>query len=56
MLYFKACPKCRGDILLGKDIYSEYKQCIQCGYLEELEETTPIFEFLSAELWHTVKG
>ncbi|MEE8443244.1 MAG: hypothetical protein V3S37_05785 [Dehalococcoidia bacterium] len=33
MIYFKACPRCRGDIYLNRgDQYGRYLQCFQCGY------------------------
>ena len=37
MLYFKTCPKCKGDMQLTRDMYGSYKACLQCGYLEDLE-------------------
>jgi ssDNA-binding Zn-finger/Zn-ribbon topoisomerase 1 len=36
MLKFKSCPKCRGDILLDRDEWGWYEQCIQCGYLRDV--------------------
>ena len=32
MIYFKACPRCAGDIVLSNDQYSRYMECLQCGY------------------------
>ncbi len=33
MIYFKACPRCRGDIYLNNgDQYGRYLECLQCGY------------------------
>ncbi|MBI4200811.1 MAG: hypothetical protein HY531_00805 [Chloroflexi bacterium] len=32
MIYFKACPRCHGDMHLSKDQYGQYVECIQCGY------------------------
>ena len=32
MIYFKACPRCRGDMILGNDHYGRYMECLQCGY------------------------
>ncbi len=40
MIYFKACPRCRGDMTLGKDFYGCYLECLQCGYEEEVHEVT----------------
>lgn len=37
MLRLKCCPKCKGDVLLDKDYYGWYEQCLQCGYLRDLE-------------------
>jgi ssDNA-binding Zn-finger/Zn-ribbon topoisomerase 1 len=35
---FKSCPKCKGDVILGnKDKHGWYEQCLQCGYLRDLE-------------------
>ncbi len=36
MIKFKLCPRCKGDLLLGEDLYGEYLTCIQCGYLMDL--------------------
>lgn len=40
MMLLKGCPRCRGDLRVGKDFYGEYKQCVQCGYMEDLEPRT----------------
>ncbi len=32
MIYFKSCNRCQGDMLLERDRYGQYLQCIQCGY------------------------
>ena len=37
MIYFKACQRCQGDMLLERDRYGQYLECIQCGY-----ETDPL--------------
>ena len=36
MLLFKSCPKCRGDMHVNRDIYGDYKQCLQCGMMVDL--------------------
>lgn len=28
---FGSCPRCRGDLSLEKDTYSNYWKCVQCG-------------------------
>ena len=37
MLDLKACPRCRGDLNTRQDIYGEYKECLQCGYMIDIE-------------------
>ena len=35
---FKSCPKCKGDVILGnKDKHGWYEQCLQCGYIHDLQ-------------------
>ena len=36
MLMLKACPRCRGDLYVDRDFYGQYKQCIQCGHMEDI--------------------
>ena len=37
----ETCPKCKGHLILEKDNFGTYQQCLQCGYLHDLE-TFPI--------------
>ncbi len=37
MLTLKACPRCRGDLCLNSDTYGVYTECIQCGYMKDIE-------------------
>ena len=37
MVLLKGCPRCRGDLRVNEDTYGEYKQCVQCGYIEDME-------------------
>ena len=32
------CPKCKGQLLLEADNYGLYQQCLQCGYLYDMQE------------------
>lgn len=34
---FKACPKCKGDVFIEKDMFGWYEQCLQCGHMHDLE-------------------
>jgi len=38
MMWLKACPKCKGDLVLDKDHYGWYKSCIQCGYVQDQKD------------------
>ena len=42
MLRLKSCPKCKGDVLLDQDQYGWYEQCIQCGYLSDLQKVVEV--------------
>ena len=43
MLELKACTRCRGDMNLSRDLYGEYKQCLQCGHILDLPRTDGLF-------------
>lgn len=38
MRRFKVCHRCEGNVLLEKDQYGWYEQCLQCGYLRDLQK------------------
>ncbi len=42
MLRFKSCPRCRGDVLIDKDVYGWYEQCLQCGYQRDLKNVVKV--------------
>ena len=48
MLRLTGCPRCRGFMLLGQDVYGRYRQCLQCGHLEDLDVTGPAASNLAA--------
>jgi DNA-directed RNA polymerase subunit M/transcription elongation factor TFIIS len=33
MLQLKGCPRCQGALKTNRDMYGEYKECLQCGYM-----------------------
>ena len=37
VVFFKACPRCQGDLSRCRDSYGAYLECVQCGYLRDLE-------------------
>ena len=42
MLYLKGCPRCHGDMHTNRDMYGEYKECLQCGLIVDLEQPQTI--------------
>lgn len=32
MIYFKACPRCHGDVNVVNDLFGKYLECLQCGH------------------------
>lgn len=36
MIYFKACPKCQGDLTMGQDTYGPFIRCLQCGFMKDV--------------------
>ncbi len=49
MLYFKACPRCRGDMHGGSDLYGPYRECLQCGHVIDLEKKSVLLDAISRE-------
>ncbi len=46
MMWFKACPRCRGDLFLDSDYYGPAVSCIQCGHtLQEPLSAAQPFRF-----------
>lgn len=39
MIRFKSCPKCKGDVMIDRDLYGWYEQCLQCGHISDLPDT-----------------
>ena len=38
MVYYRACPKCRGDMHSREDVYGNFRECLQCGLIQDLKE------------------
>jgi hypothetical protein len=36
MLYFKSCPRCKGDVNVDSDSYGAYAKCLQCGFSRDM--------------------
>ena len=38
MVYYRSCPKCRGDMHSREDVYGNFRECLQCGLIQDLIE------------------
>ena len=36
MVYYRSCPKCRGDMHIRRDFYGDFRECLQCGLVQDL--------------------
>ena len=36
MIEFKACSRCKGDVKTNRDVYGTYRQCLQCGRMQDV--------------------
>lgn len=43
MVDLRACTRCRGDLHGNQDRYGEYRQCLQCGYVVDIEPPSTSF-------------
>lgn len=48
-LKFNACPKCRGDLEVRRDIYGMFVSCLQCGLQRDLDAPIAGVELTRAE-------
>ncbi len=49
MVNFKACPRCKGDMHSNRDMYGEYRECLQCGYMENIERKSRVRKLFFVE-------
>ncbi|MBI4220189.1 MAG: hypothetical protein HY682_08620 [Chloroflexi bacterium] len=36
MIYFRACIRCKGDVLMDRDAFGGYFKCLQCGFSRDI--------------------
>ena len=48
MLKLKACPRCKGDLHGNRDVCGSYDECLQCGYMQDIEEPNKLLASLAA--------
>jgi hypothetical protein len=44
MIYLRACFRCRGDIVLDRDIHGAYFKCLQCGFSRDIPSPEEVRE------------
>ena len=50
VISLNSCPRCQGDMVLdNKDEYGWYEQCLQCGYLRDLDVIVQVERQTAAE-------
>ncbi len=42
MWRLKGCPRCKGDVQVDRDEWGWYEQCLQCGYLGNLQNMVEV--------------
>ena len=42
MWKLKACPRCQGDLFVGRDPDGWFEQCLQCGYRKEMRPVAEV--------------
>ena len=50
MVFFKSCPRCHGDMHINYDIYGDYKECLHCGLMQDLNTSNDILASVPAKL------
>lgn len=42
-VYLKSCNRCGGDMNSNRDIYGEYRICMQCGNMVDIPKASNFF-------------
>ena len=48
-MFLKACKRCGGDMHINRDIYGEYKECLQCGLMLDMVSSGDVLAASIAE-------
>ena len=49
-LHLKSCNRCGGDMNSNRDMYGEYRMCLQCGNMVDIPKESNLFDLrLSVE-------
>ena len=44
-VHLKSCNRCGGDMNSNRDIYGEYRLCMQCGNMIDVPKESNLFSF-----------
>lgn len=47
-VYLKSCNRCGGDMNSNRDIYGEYRICMQCGNMIDVPKGSDLFSLQSS--------
>ena len=47
-VYLKSCNRCGGDMNSNRDIYGEYRICMQCGNMIDVPKESDLFSLQSS--------
>ena len=50
MLKLRACPRCKGALLVERDHHGWYEHCLQCGYQVDLKNAADVTRQLIQEV------
>ncbi len=50
LVYLGECVRCKGDLCRSRDFYGEYMQCMQCGYVIDVEEELDVGGYLAGKV------
>jgi len=47
-VHLKSCNRCGGDMNSNRDIYGEYRICMQCGNMIDIPKESDLFSLQAA--------
>lgn len=50
MLKLNGCPRCGGTVLIDRDHYGWYQQCLNCGYEHDLRQVIEARKAVKSEM------
>ncbi len=50
IVFLSECIRCNGDLCRNRDFYGEYVQCLQCGYVIDVEDDGDWKDYFACKL------